>query len=436
MILKRFYDERLAQASYLVGCSATGEALVIDPHRDLEQYLRAAASEGLRISAVTETHIHADFVSGSRALARRTEARLFLSDEGSRDWKYAFADEPNVVLVKEGDAIRIGNLRLDVLHTPGHTPEHLSFVLTDTRTSAAPMGVFTGDFVFVGDVGRPDLLERAANQIGTMEIAARTLFRSLQAFKARPDYLQIWPGHGAGSACGKGLSAVPQSTVGFERLANWAFAIADEEAFVAAVLAGQPEPPRYFARMKRVNRDGPAPVEDNRPVERLSPGDVAALLRSGATVLDVRSAADFAAGHLPGTLNVPFERSFLTWAGSLLPDDRPISILVDERSGPTIDVVARELGKIGLDVSGSFGVEVLDAWQDAGHAFATIPQITPARLEELRRANVVTLVDVRGRVEWDAGHIPGARHIPLGDLGARLAEVPRDRPVVVACQSG
>ena len=244
MLLERFYDDKLAQASYLVGCAATGEALVIDPHRDVAQYVRAAEAEGLRITHVTETHIHADFVSGSRELAQRTGATLLLSAEGGSDWQYAFAREAGAVLLRDNDVFRVGNIAVRVLHTPGHTPEHLSFMITDTASTDRPMGVFTGDFVFVGDVGRPDLLERAAKMRGTMEVGARALYRSLQAFKRLPDYLQLWPGHGAGSACGKSLGAVPSTTVGYERIANWGFADMTEDRFVEAVLAGQPEPPK------------------------------------------------------------------------------------------------------------------------------------------------------------------------------------------------
>ncbi|HZK77477.1 MAG TPA: MBL fold metallo-hydrolase, partial [Gemmatimonadaceae bacterium] len=190
MLLKRIYDTNLAQASYLIGCVATGEALVVDPHRDVEQYMRAAADEGLRVTHVTETHIHADFVSGSRELAQRTGAQLLLSDEGDADWKYAFAAESGARLLHDGDVFMVGNLKIEVLHTPGHTPEHISFLVTDTLATDRPMGAITGDFVFVGDVGRPDLLEKAAKVMGTMEAGARTLFRSLQRFKKLPDYLQ------------------------------------------------------------------------------------------------------------------------------------------------------------------------------------------------------------------------------------------------------
>lgn len=275
MILKRMYDEKLAQASYLVGCAGSGEAVAIDPSRDPEPYLQAAAAEGMRISAVTETHIHADFLSGSRELAKLAGATLYLSDEGTPDWKYGFADEPNVKLVREGDSLRVGAVRLDVLHTPGHT------LLVDEPASPEPMGIFSGDFLFVGDVGRPDLLETAAGVAGSREPAARALFRSLRRLEGLPDHLQVWPGHGAGSACGKSLGGVPQSTLGYERLANPALALHDEEAFVRFILEGQPEPPRYFARMKRKNREGPAPLGGIRLAPALGPARLDDLLEGG-----------------------------------------------------------------------------------------------------------------------------------------------------------
>ncbi len=251
MLLKRFYDDHLAQASYLIGCQATGEALVVDPHRDAEMYIAGAAREGVRITHVTETHIHADYASGSRELAARTGAQLYLSDEGGEDWRYGFADEDGAVLLRDDDEIAVGNIRVRALHTPGHTPEHLSFLVTDGAATDEPMGLLSGDFIFVGDVGRPDLLEKAAGVAGTMETGARQLFRSLRRAAELPAHLQLWPGHGAGSACGKALGAVPTSTLGYERLVSWAFQYDDEDAFVAAVLDEQPEPPRYFATMKR-----------------------------------------------------------------------------------------------------------------------------------------------------------------------------------------
>src|SRR5215831_5478959 len=232
MILKRFYEDRIAQASFLLG--SAGEAVIIDPNRDVKRYLDAARAEGLRITAVTETHIHADFVSGARELARCTGATLCVSAEGGADWQYAFAGEPGVQRLHHRDSIRAGKVCLDVLHTPGHTPEHLTFLLTDQATSSEPVGAFTGDFIFAGDVGRPDLLERAAGVAGAMETGARQLFASLKAFTTQPDRLMLWPGHGAGSACGKKRGGMPVTTLGYEKLANWAFQVEDQRAFVEA----------------------------------------------------------------------------------------------------------------------------------------------------------------------------------------------------------
>jgi hydroxyacylglutathione hydrolase len=223
MLLRYFFYDKLAHASYLVGCQATGEAIVVDPGREVEPYLAAAEDEDLRIVGVTETHIHADFVSGARELAERTGARLYLSAEGGREWQYQYQDEYDHQLVRDGDSFYVGNLRFAVMHTPGHTPEHIALLVTDTKGADRPMGLFSGDFVLVGDVGRPDLLEKAARVANTAEVGARQMFGSLQRFRQLPDYIQVWPGHGAGSACGKALGAVPSSTVGYEKLFSWAF---------------------------------------------------------------------------------------------------------------------------------------------------------------------------------------------------------------------
>ncbi len=437
MILKRLYDEKLAQASYLIGCAATGHALVVDAHRAVDEYIRAAEEEGVEITHVTETHIHADFVSGSRELAERTGARLYLSDEGDEEWKYGFAEQSDAVLLKDGDTFQVGNLRIDVLHTPGHTPEHLSFLVTDTAGADRPMGILTGDFVFVGDVGRPDLLEKAAGVAGTMEAGARTLFRSIQRFKTQPDYLQIWPGHGAGSACGKGLSAVPHSTVGYERMFNWGLAIEDEDEFVAAVLAGQPEPPKYFARMKQINRDGPHVLGGFRRPRRLPETRLPALLEAGALVIDARSAAEYAQGHVPGTLSIPLNRSFNTWAGWLVPYDRDFYLILDDACMHCVDEAAKDLAMIGLDrLAGYFGVQVLNAWGAERRALQTVPQITAGELAGKLARGEVSVLDVRGAAEWEAGHLPEAFNIPVGYLTDRLAEIPTDRPLVLQCQTG
>jgi hydroxyacylglutathione hydrolase len=437
MIFKRFFDPKLAQTSYLIGCSASREALVVDPNRDIGRYLQVADEEGLRVTHVTETHIHADFVSGARELAHRTGARLYLSAAGGAEWGYRYADDAGASLLNDGFHFRVGSIELQVLHLPGHTPEHLVFLVTDTATAGEPMGALTGDFVFVGDVGRPDLLERAVRAKGTMEEAARQLFRSLQRFRNLPDYLQIWPGHGAGSACGKSLSAVPQSTLGYEKRFNWAFGIPDETDFAQAVLAGQPVPPRYFAEMKRINQMGPPLLGGIHQPDRLPIGTLLQVLVGGVTVVDTRESSEFMRGALPGTINIPASRSFITWAGSLLPYDREFYLIVDEGRLQMVEELARDLAGIGLDrVAGYFGSGVIDAWRTSQSQLQSISSLTLTEFAERQRQNGDVVLDVRGEGEWNAGHVPSSMNVPLGELDQRLNEVPRGRTLLVHCQTG
>ena len=435
MFISRFFEPKLAQTSYLIGCPGAKAALVIDPHRDVEQYIAAAAAQGARITHVTETHIHADFCSGARELAARTGAQLLLSGEGGPDWQYAFAAADGARLLKDGDQFTIGRVGIEVVHTPGHTPEHLTFLITDLANAAEPLAAATGDFVFVGDVGRPDLLEKAANMQGTMEVGARQLWASLEAFRGRPDWLQIWPGHGAGSACGKGISAIPQSTLGYERRFNWAFQCKTEAEFVAAVLAGQPDPPVYFAEMKRLNKTGPRVLGGFTRPPQGTLADLTAALASGARVVDMRSSAEFASGAVPGTLNVPMNGSFTTWMGWLMPYTDDIFLIGD---AGTVDQAVKDLAMIGLDRIGAwFEPAIIGAWPAASNRpLSHVPQIGVADLVESLKHGAVTVIDVRHLNEWSAGHIDGAAHIPLGRLEGRLAEIPREKPVVMQCQGG
>ncbi len=436
MFIKRLFEPKLAQASYVIGCQATGEAMVIDPNRDTEQYIRTAEAEGLKITHVTETHIHADFVSGSRELASRTGATLFLSDEGDATWKYTYAKDAGATLLKDGDRVTVGNILIDVVHTPGHTPEHIVFLVTDSAGASAPIAVVSGDFIFVGDVGRPDLLEKAANIKGTMEVGARQLYASLQKLASQPDWLQVWPGHGAGSSCGKGISAIPHSTLGYERRFNWAFQAKSEAEFVAAVLAGQPEPPKYFAEMKRVNKEGPRILDGFKRPELLKADALEARLAEQAIVIDTRKFAAYSAGHVPGTINIPLNASFTTWAGWLVPYDRDFYLIVDDVSGG-IDTAVRDLAMIGLDrIAGYFDAGVIDAWAAGQRPLGTVPQVTAQDLQASLGHNAVTLLDVRNQNEWDGGRIAGARHITLGYLPDQLHDVPRDKPIVLLCAGG
>ncbi|HUO52432.1 MAG TPA: MBL fold metallo-hydrolase [Gemmatimonadaceae bacterium] len=437
MLLKRMYDDRLAQASYLVGCQATGEAVVIDPNRDARQYLEAAAAEGLRITHVTETHIHADFLSGTRELAAAAGARMILSREGGADWQYRFATKENATLAGNGHLFRIGNIAIEAVHTPGHTPEHMTFLVTDTPASDRPVGAFTGDFIFAGDVGRPDLLERAAHVAGTMEASARTLFHSLRRFRAMPPYLQLWPGHGAGSACGKALGAMPQTTLGYELIANWAFGIDDEDTFVRAVLEGQPEPPRYFAEMKRLNRDGPPLLDGFREPPLLDASRLAPLLESGAVVIDTRRNEIFAKGHVPGTLGIQLSKSFSTYVGSVVPFDADLYLIVDDGVPGAAARAARDLAMIGLDrVAGVFAGRVIAEWSASGRPLGTVKQMDVSEAARLAQRGELALVDVRGRAEYAAGHPAGAPNVPYAELAGRRAELPARRPLALICQSG
>jgi hydroxyacylglutathione hydrolase len=431
VILRHLYHSDLAQASYLVGCAATGEALIVDPNRDIQQYLDLAAREDLTITKITESHIHADYVSGAKELAERTGAELYLSKEGTDDWQYGFASDSGAVLIGEGDVIKLGKIRIDVIHTPGHTPEHISFVVTDTAVADRPMGIFTGDFIFVGDVGRPDLLEKAAGYANTMEDGGRQLFNSLQRIKAYDDYVQIWPGHGAGSPCGKALGAVPQSTVGYERLFNWAFQIESEDEFVQAVLEDQPEPPVYFAQMKHVNKVGPAITSElgNPVLKGLDAIDAA--MTASQPIADLRPPGAFAEGYIPGTINIPFGKGFVTWAGWLLPFDRPFHVIADTEQ---IDAITHELRMIGLDtLEGYWEPGIIDEWKTAGNEVGTITQVT---VDKLNAIGEFQIVDVRGASEHADGHIPGSRNIPVGYVGEEISNVPDDKPVVFQCQTG
>lgn len=408
MFFQRYYSDSIAQASFLIGCAVTGEAVVVDANRDIDQYLETASKEGFRIVAVTETHIHADYVSGSRELAGLTEARLYLSMEGGADWQYLYLDEPNVQLIGDGDEIRVGNVRLKAVHTPGHTPEHLSFLVIDGAATDRPIGVLSGDFIFAGDVGRPDLLEVAAGFQDTMRKGAETLFGSIQKFKEMPDWITIWPGHGAGSSCGKKLGGVPSTTLGYEKIVNASVRFEDKSEFVNDILAGQPEPPKYFARMKSVNKEGPGSTRGLWNLEMTAPT---------GQIVDVRPAAEFLEGSFEGAINIPMNASFSKWSGSLLSPGEPITVVASD------EAQARNAAKALVLI----GIENLAGWS-LPRAESQVPQGVPANLEE------VTLLDVRTGAERNEAYIPGSIHVPLVYLGDAQS-LPEGR-IYVHCASG
>jgi hydroxyacylglutathione hydrolase len=432
MILERLFDELLAQASYLIGCEETGNAIVIDPNRDVDQYVELATEKKLTITHVTETHIHADFLSGARELAHRTKAELILSGSGGRDWQYAFAADAGARLVRHNDTIDVGTVHIAIRETPGHTPEHICFLVTDRTASDRPIGMATGDFIFVGDVGRPDLLEKAANVQGASEMLAKALFRSIRATHNLPDYLQLWPGHGAGSACGKSLGAMPSTTLGFERVANWAFQIDEESAFVREATSGQPEPPTYFARMKQVNRDDPPTSPELETLPRIELPALDEALATGAAVVDVRSSVEFSAGHIPSTLSMPVGTSLAKWAGTLLSYDQDIVLLAD-----TADRIRRArhaLMLIGMDrVVAQGGKPLRTAWSKA---HGPLEKVARVEMQDLSSADGRKIVDVRGAAEYSDGHVPGSEHHYLGTLVQSMQSAPRDEPIALYCKSG
>ena len=431
MLLKYFYDKALAHASYLVGCQKTGEAILIDPDRNIDQYLDMARREGMKIVGAADTHIHADYVSGNRELAEAVGAKIFVSDEGPADWKYTFVGQYDHQLLKEGDTFNVGNICFEVLHTPGHTPESVSFILTDIGGGAdKPMGVFTGDFVFVGSIGRPDLLEEAAGLQGTAEPGARELFRSIEKFNKLPDYLQIWPSHGAGSACGKGLGAVPSSTVGYEKLFNEALQFQSEDEFVRYILTDQPEAPPYFAVMKHVNKHGAKVVRNQSLPEKLNVAELSKTVDRNM-VVDLGASANFAKQHVAGSINIP-AKYIARDAGWFVNYEKPLYLIADPSA---LEQAARTFREIGIDnIVGYFDAgEVIEAGLGTeSYCVATAEQL----VEKIENGEVY-IVDVRRQAEWDEGHVPQATYSFLGTLFDNVRELAdRNKPIVFQCRSG
>lgn len=427
MLFKRIYDDDLAQAGYLIGCQETGEAVVVDPRRDVQFYLDEARAQGMGITAVTETHIHADYLSGSRELAEATGAVLYLSDEGGGDWQYRFPHHG----LRHGDVFEVGNLLLEARHTPGHTPEHLSFLLTDGAATDTPGFYLTGDFVFVGDLGRPDLLDESGSGTDTRELMARALFRSLRdEFLTLPDFVQVWPGHGAGSACGKALGAVASTTVGYEKLVAWWAPFAangDEAGFVRTLLEGQPDAPVYFGRMKRQNRQGPALLGRRGELKRLE----ARHLSSDTLIIDTRArsayekalAEDTEQNTVAGTLHIPAGKTFALYAAYVIDperDNREIVLFADDAAQAA--ALRDRLAYVGID-------RVVGFVSDLGD----LPRVPPEALDDLEDPFIL---DLRTESEYDAGHLPGAYRLHAGRVMWNLGSLPRDRPLVTHCQSG
>jgi hydroxyacylglutathione hydrolase len=441
MLMRQIVDQKLAQYAYLLGCQRTGEAIVIDPERDADRYIALAKQEGLRIVAVAETHVHADFLSGTREMAARIPGLMvYLSDEGGEDWTYEWpaADDARIVRLRDGNTFRIGNIEFRAWHTPGHTPEHLAFVVTDCAVATAPVAVLTGDFVFAGDVGRPDLLESAAGVMGTAGPLAERLYASVSRFLELPDFVQIWPGHGAGSACGKSLGAVPASTVGYERRFSKAMhaAVEGERSFVAYVLGGQPEPPAYFGRMKRLNKTGAPVTHGLLAPRRLTASELRALADDDEVqIVDTRLDRNTVfEGYIAESLYAPLNRTFSTITGSFLDPEKAVVLLIDEDG---VEEAIRDLVRIGIDQVRAWApVSVLHEATEIGLPLSTIESIDYAELERRRQGDTIAILDVRSAAEHASRHIPEASNIPHILLRARAGELNPREALYVHCLSG
>lgn len=430
MFFRTFTDEKLAQYSYLVGCQQTGEAIIVDPPRKVDHIIAAAEEEGLEVIAAADTHIHADYVSGALQLGTEYGAKLYLSDEGDDNWKYEFPDDVDIELVKEGSVFSVGNVDFEVIHTPGHTPESVSFILTDRGGGATePLGIFTGDFVFVGDIGRPDLLEEAAGMMGTAEAGARDMFKSVKKFKELPDYMIVWPAHGAGSACGKSLGAVPMSTVGYEKQFNWAMQIEDEDTFIEELLKEQPEAPVYFAEMKHVNKVGPAILKET-DVQVITDADklLAVMQDEDVLVLDTRDGSVAQKSLIKGSINIPLDSKFTNWAGWIAKYDERLVLITDEADREEATIA---LQSIGLDNIYAF-VEpsVIDNVEHVSYDTISLDDF----ISEMQEDDTY-VVDVRNLTEWNQGHFKEANHHYIGYF--RDNELPTEASkIMVYCETG
>lgn len=420
MFFKQFYDEKLSQTSYMVACQRTKDAIIIDPARVLDEYGEVAEAEGFNITQAAETHIHADFASGLRDAARRFDAKLYVSDEGDEDWKYENMPEDTVYL-KDGDTINVGKVALEVVHTPGHTPESISFVLTDRGGgSEEPMGIFTGDFLFVGDIGRPDLLETAAKTKGATEEGANAMFESLKKINRYPEFMQVWPGHGAGSACGKSLGAVPLSTLGYELRNNWVFEYEDKDAFIKELTSDQPETPSYFAQMKKVNKEG-LPEFKVKEVEVGTPGELPGQL------FDLRSKEEFKKGFRKGALNIPYNRKFLQFAGWYIDYNEPMTVIANPEDSKALQ---EDLASIGFDkLQLIVPIDQADKYFDDSYENVSSEDFVQDYEDK-------HILDVRSTAEYKAGNLENAHHLHFGQLDEK--EVPFDKKdtIYVHCQSG
>ena len=429
MLFDRIAEPGLSQYAYAVGCQGAKAVAIIDPMRDIDVYLDYARRNNVTITHVLETHIHADFASGARELAEKSGAELHLSayDEGEQ-FEVGFDHSP----IRDGDVIDIGGVQLAARHTPGHTPEHMSYLVYDLhRSPDTPMAMLSGDFLFVGSLGRPDLLgKEETNQL------TRKLYASVRSLDTLPDSMEIHPGHGAGSMCGSGMGGRPMSTLGYERIANPMLdPTMDEDAFVSTMLSNLPPKPDYYTRMKQLNSAGPATLGTLSAGHAIAPEDAHGLMESGHVLIDLRNQTDFGRRHAAGSVCIGLGKSFSTWAAWMLPPDTPLLLL--GRSTSDIEAAVRALVRVGLDDVAGHVTGGIEAWSEAGLPVVHHEVIPSNELQERLAADEnLCVLDVRTDAEWAQGHIPGAVHIVLPELPNHIENLRSHETLVTICGGG
>jgi glyoxylase-like metal-dependent hydrolase (beta-lactamase superfamily II)/rhodanese-related sulfurtransferase len=420
MYFQQFYLGCLAHASYMFG--SKGEAVVVDPQRDVEIYIEAAQKNGLTIRHIFETHLHADFVSGHRELAQRTGAKIYVGAAAGAKFEH--------VALHDGFALQVGGICVTALETPGHTPESICLVLTDCEHGDEPWAVFTGDTLFIGDVGRPDL-----SPTHTPQQLADMMFDSLHhKLMTLPDKTLVYPAHGAGSLCGRKMRAESSSTIGTERLTNWALQIKSREDFVAQMTSNLPARPEYFAQDAAINREGAAALNELPELTPIAPAELQYQIAQGVTAVDVRHQDEFAAGHVPKSISIPLGGQFASWAGAVLGlAADPVLIGATEEQ---ISEARLRLARVGIEDVAGYLEGGIAAWKAAALPLAQVAQVTVQELKSQLDKRALHVLDVRREGEWNAGHVEGADWHPLDNFKRALPELNSDAPVAVHCKGG